>query len=136
MKHYKLIALSVGAKGNRPLFKKDNKTYPENTWDEGRAEELVGLGFLVRIKGDPIKATPKIKSEPKPEKEKPEAKKEPSILDSMKEAGGEETEEISEKDEKEALLKEAKELAENKGIKAPHYLTGIEKLKTFIDDNK
>ena len=135
MKHYKLIALSVGAKGNRPLFKKDDLTYPENTWDEGRAEELVGLGFLIRIKEDPIKATPK-KPAPAPEKEKPEAKKEPSILDRMIEAGGEETEEISEKDERKAWYEEAKKLAENKGIKAPHYLTGIEKLKTFIDDNK
>ncbi len=141
MKYYKLKALSVGAKGNRVLRKEDDKTYPENTWPEKRAEELVGLGFLTRVKEDPIKVEP-IKTEPKikskPEKEKPEAKKEPSILDSMKEAGDvePEKEEISEDDERKALLKEAKKLAKEKGIKTPHYLTGIEKLKTFINDNK
>ncbi len=136
MKYYKLKALSVGAKGNRVLRKEDNKTYPENTWEEKRAEELVGLGFLVRTKEDPIKAEPKKKSEP--EKEKPEDKKEPSILDSMKDAGDvePEKEEISEADERKALYEEAKELAEEKGIKAPHRLMGIAKLKIFINDNK
>lgn len=145
MKYYKLKALSVGAKGNRVLRKEDDKTYPEDTWHEKRAEELVGLGFLTRVKEDPIKVEPKVKS--KPEKEKPEDKpaevKEESLLDSMKEAGDEENEEksteeteISEDDEKKVLLKEAKKLAKEKGIKAPHRLSGIAKLKTFINDNK
>ncbi len=134
MKFYKLKALSVGAKGNRVLRKEDNKTYPENTWEEKRAEELVGLGFLVRTKEDPIKAEPKKKSEP--EKEKPEDKKEPSILDSIEDAGDVEPEEISEDDERKALYEEAKGLAEEKGIKVPHRLMGIAKLKIFINDNK
>ncbi len=146
MKFYKLKALSVGAKGNRVLRKEDDKTYPENTWPEKRAEELVGLGFLTRVKEDPIKAEPKKKSEPK--KDKPEAKKEAppksSILDDIIEAGGEKTEGAEktketatpEDDERKALLKEAKGLAKEKGIKAPHYLMGIKKLKTFINDNK
>ncbi|KKN55734.1 hypothetical protein LCGC14_0579440 [marine sediment metagenome] len=137
MKYYKLKALSVGAKGNRVLMKEDNKTYPENTWEEKRAEELVGLGFLTRVKEDPIKVEPKKKTEP--EKEKPEDKKEPSILDSIEDAGGKEepeNEEISEGDERKALYEEAKKLAEEKGIKAPHRLMGIAKLKIFINDNK
>ena len=140
MKFYKLKALSVGAKGNRVLYKEDNETYPENTWHEGTAEKLVESKHLIRLKEDPIKVELKIEIEP--EKDKPEDKKEPSILDSMKEAGGEETEEteetekISEEDERKSLLKDAKKLAKEKEIKAPHYLTGIEKLKTFINDNK
>lgn len=147
MRYYKLKALSVGAKGNRVLRKEDDKTYSEDTWHEKRAEELVGLGFLIRVKEDPIKAEPKSKPKSKPEKEKPEDKpaevKEESLLDSMKEAGDEENEEksteeteISEDDEKKVLLKEAKKLAKEKGIKAPHRLSGIAKLKTFINDNK
>jgi len=123
MKYYKLIALSVGAKGNRTLYKEDNKTYPENTWPEKIADELVAQKFLINVKEDPIKEDPKIKSEP--EKEKPEDKKEPSILDSMEEAG----------DSKKDLYEEAKKLAEEKGIKPPHRLLGIEKLKIFIKEN-
>ena len=118
MKYYKLKALSVGAKGNRVLRKEDDKTYPEDTWHEKRAEELVGLGFLIRIKEDPIKAEPKKKSEPE-------------------EAGGgeSENEKISKGDEKKALHEEATKLAEEKGIKPPHRLMGIEKLKIFIKEN-
>ncbi len=136
MKYYKLKALSVGAKGNRVLRKEDNKTYPENTWHEGTAEEFVESGHLIRVKEDPIKVEPKKKSEP--EKEKPEDKKESSILDKMKDAGDiePEKEEISEDDERKVLLKEATKLAKEKEIKAPHRLMGIKKLKTFINDNK
>lgn len=163
MRFYKLKALSVGAKGNRVLRKEDNKTYPEDTWHEKRAEELVALGFLIRVKEDPEKAEPEDKIEPEKEKpgtkesgkdEKEESpKKEESILDSIIDAGGEEDEEgaeaksadetpeteeetTPEADEKSALLKEAKKLAKEKGIRAPHHLSGIEKLKTFINDNK
>lgn len=111
MKYYKLIALSVGAKGNRTLFKEDNKTYPENTWPEKIAEELVVQKFLVRVKEDSIKAEPKIEIEPE-------------------EAGDGESE-----NEKKALLKDAKKLAKEKGIKPPHRLMGIKKLKIFIKEN-
>ncbi len=111
MKYYKLKALSVGAKGNRVLMKEDNKTYPENTWPEKIADELVELGFLIKVKEDPIKAEPESKSEPE-------------------EAGGGESE-----NEKKALLKEAKKLAKEKGIKPPHRLMGIKKLKIFIEEN-
>lgn len=124
MKFYKLKALSVGAKGNRELLKEDNKTYPENTWHEKRAEELVELGFLIRLKD-------KIKSEPL--EEKPKIDNEPSILDNIK--GGGEDEKISKNDERKALLKEARGFAKKKGVQAPHRLMGIEKLKIFITEN-
>lgn len=138
MKFYKLKALSVGSKGNRVLRKEDNKTYPENTWHEKRADELVKLGFLVLVKDASPKVEPKVKSDP--EKEKPEDE-ESSLLEGIKKASGEESEnedtkEISEDDERKALLKEAKKLAKSKDIKAPHYLSGIEKIKSFINDNK
>lgn len=133
MKFYKLKALSVGANSNRVLRKEDNKTYPENTWPEKTAEELVKLGYLIRVKADSIKAKPDVKS--KTEKEKPKDK-EPSLLDSMMEARGTETEKTSKDDEKKALYEEASKLAKEKGIKSPHRLMGIEKLKVFINDNK
>lgn len=44
MKSYKVIALSVGAKGNRIFHSGD--TVSEANFIEGRAEELVKLGFL------------------------------------------------------------------------------------------
>jgi hypothetical protein len=50
MRYFKLIALSVSASGNRVLHKEDGKTYPENTWPNGRADELVKQGFIEEVK--------------------------------------------------------------------------------------
>ena len=52
MKFYNLNpkTLSVGAKGNRVLKANIPGGFPENWWSEGKADELVKLGFLVEIK--------------------------------------------------------------------------------------
>lgn len=44
--------------------------------------------------------------------------------------------EVVEGRSKEVLMKEAIELAEQKGIKKPHPKTGVKKLEQFIKDNK
>lgn len=79
MRLYKLKALSVSALGNRVLRKEDNEVYKENAWPEGRAEELVKAGFLVRVgktKEAPKKVdTPKVEKKDTPKVEEPKTEK-------------------------------------------------------------
>jgi len=59
IKKYKVVALSVGALNNK-IFNSGDIVF-ENNFREGRADELVKLGFLELIGGEKKKASEKSK---------------------------------------------------------------------------
>jgi hypothetical protein len=64
MKTYKVIALSVGASGNKIFHSGD--TVPENAWPRGTAAELVAKGFLREITDEVAPAPPALTPEQPP----------------------------------------------------------------------
>jgi len=115
MRHYKVIALSVGGRANKIFSAGDTVT--EENFIPGRAEELVRQGFLKPIEetSEPVKEIPSDEiettvSEPSEDETQQEV---PSILDTIKEnlseGNKEEKEGINSKTRKE-FIKELTEL--------------------------
>lgn len=104
MKHYKVIALSVGGRANKIFSAGDTVT--EENFIPGRADELVRQGFLKEIAEDQeaVKEIPaeEIQTEVTTEEQKPD------LLESLKGSLGEKPE-INDKTRKE-YIKELTEL--------------------------
>lgn len=145
MNKYRLIALSVSAKGNRVLRKEDDKVYTESAWNEGRAEELVKEGFLERVidkEADEAEAKAQEEAEAKAQEQaKKEAKAKAKAKKEADEAKAEEAQEDADQakeDAKESQEKadEAAETAEKEADEAQEAKEDVEELEEAQEESE